>query len=68
MSCSEKELTGKIRYRSNFFGKLILEVETVQLRTRYDPYDGSETTKEFIWCWRDANLYDLQELNIKEGE
>lgn len=61
------KITGETRYRDHK-GKLILQVE---YGSRYNdmsdptygknPRDGEVTNK-----WRDANIYDLQEL-IKKG-
>jgi hypothetical protein len=48
----DSKLTGKFRFRTNIFGKLILQVEFSV--TDHDPH-GSSTRSN----WRDAQVEDL---------
>jgi hypothetical protein len=47
-------LTGKYRYRSTFFGKLVLQVEYSE---EYATCNGMDS--ETALHWRDAKLQDL---------
>lgn len=52
-------LTGKFRFRTNVFGKLILQVEYV-----YVDYQGDSSTDRRNW--RDARVEDLTLLEPKD--
>lgn len=47
-------LTGNVRFRTTWTGKLVYQVE--YLHTTYDAYGGPE--REFF-AWRDAKVEDL---------
>jgi hypothetical protein len=53
-NCSEVKLTGEIKYRSGWFGKVILQVEIVV--ESQDEY--SLATHEYN-DWRDARIEDM---------
>lgn len=48
----DSKLTGKFRFRTNIFGKLILQVE---FSSRYEDPHGSSIKND----WRDAQVEDL---------
>ena len=53
---TSQRLTGKYRFRTNWFGKLILQVE--YSITDYDPTGSTTSTN-----WRDAQVEDLTLLD-----
>ena len=53
----ERKLTGKTRHRSNWLGKLILQVEVEW--SDECPYSGPRNTGK---VWRDASTQDIAEL------
>lgn len=53
---TSQHLTGKYRFRTNWFGKLILQVE--YSITDYDPIGSTTRTN-----WRDAQVEDLTLLD-----
>lgn len=55
------KLTGKCRYRSTFFGKLVLQVQYSREYSTCGGYD-SETALE----WRDAKIQDLNVVQTFE--
>lgn len=52
-------LTGKTRYRPSFFGKLILQVEYVEINTYTTCWQTCETEKVVSSYWRDASIKDF---------
>lgn len=54
-------LTGKCRYRSNFFGKLVLQVQYSQ---EYSTYNDMDTRT--VLYWRDAKVQDLNIIQTFE--
>ena len=70
---SDFKLTGKIRYRSSFFGKLILQVQYQKKWNSYSycPHSGvdeeSPSHGRVSTCWRDAKITDLTELDKGEA-
>jgi hypothetical protein len=54
-------LTGKCRYRSTFFGKLVLQV---QYSSEYASHNDMETYT--VLRWRDAKLQDLNVVQTFE--
>lgn len=57
-------LTGNTRYRIGFFGRLILEVEYLMYVKREYGGDSGFYLQEKVTKWRDANFYDLQQLDL----
>lgn len=55
------DLTGKCRYRSNFFGKLVLQV---QYSREYGTCNDMETRT--VLYWRDAKVQDLNIIQTFE--
>lgn len=55
----ESYLTGKFRFRTNWFGKLILQIEYT-----YTDYVGDSSTQRTNW--RDAKVEDLTLLEPKD--
>jgi hypothetical protein len=55
----EKRLTGKTRHRSNWLGKLILQVEVKWGWSNVCQYTGPRNKGKM---WRDASTQDLAEL------
>lgn len=51
-----KYLTGRIRFRRGWFGKLILQIEY-----RGDMYAEEGFAQNDSTCWRDASITDLTE-------
>jgi hypothetical protein len=61
---SSRDLTGRTMYRTNFFGKLVLQVEERRVTGyagRLAP--GVERTPIVDTFWRDATNHDLIELD-----
>ena len=56
------QLTGKQRYRSNWRGKLILQVEEA---AQHSSYIVNEVEFWTVTKWRDATLFDLQAERTK---
>ena len=56
---TSQRLTGKYRFRTNWFGKIILQVE--YSITDYDPTGSTTRTN-----WRDAKVEDLTLLEPKD--
>lgn len=54
------ELTGNFRYRSNMFGKLILQVEYSKVWS--SSYDVCYENTELLW--RDAKVQDLTLIQL----
>lgn len=55
------KLTGKCRYRSTFFGKLVLQVQY-----HYEHTSGDYMDTRTITSWRDAKTQDLTVLQAFE--
>lgn len=51
----ERTLTGRMRVRRGWFGRMVLQVQIV-FRGRLN------VPGEWVTCWRDATWEDLQEL------
>lgn len=58
-----QSLTGATSYRKGWFGKLILQVEFLRIKTRLTPpQPGVDRTYEALE-WRDAEIEDLRTLD-----
>jgi hypothetical protein len=52
----ETALTGRTRYRTGWFGRIVLQVE--EMREMYRD-EGDRYTMEQVPVWRDARMTDL---------
>lgn len=59
-------LTGRVRYRSSLFGKVVLQVEEMQrLVTLHAP--GAETYSSPRFGWRDAKWGDTIHIGVGQS-
>ncbi|PRA46676.1 hypothetical protein [Brucella pituitosa] len=56
------KLTGRTRYRTNWRGKLILQVEEAGIEVDYDLY---HVESHNVTSWRDAKVVDLHHFSIE---
>lgn len=59
-----EKLTGNIRYRRGWFGRLVLQIEVSQPFGEYDGVGFYSTVNRILW--RDAKVEDL--LTLKVGK
>ena len=63
-----KKVSGRIRYRRGWFGRVILEVEEWTLVDTVPNPQGSEPFLVWHGSWRDGRMTDLEDLKIDNAQ
>ena len=59
-----KKVSGRVRYRQTWFGRLVLQVEEWTLVRTIPDSRGQEPCTVWHGSWRDGRMDDLTTLNI----